>query len=196
MMPEQKRRFIVRQALDMGPTPERMAKGDFDAGSPPRVLTTVTAMLRSGDITQDEARAADRWYRDYQLAFLTGYTLSRYGQPNTYEAPHEDHDPNTQRLRHDAVSFAVVRGQAAERISEIRSRLGVCGHQRLKMMLVDEMSFSDMGAIIFPRQARPNAITSMKSQCSMIVAQLNEFYRGQDKSESKKIDLPVYTEYA
>ncbi|WP_415489152.1 hypothetical protein [Acetobacter sp.] len=173
-----------------------MAKSLFEKGVPPRVLTTVTAMLRSGDITQEEADAGERWYRDYQLAYLTGYTLSRLGQDNTYEAPPEGHDPNTLRLKHDAVSFSVVRAEAAVRISEIRCRLGMCGHQRLKMMLVDEMSFSDMGAIIFPRAARTNAITSIKSQCSMVLLQLAESYREKAKSSREKIGLSVYTECA
>ncbi|WP_291365332.1 hypothetical protein [Acetobacter sp. UBA5411] len=191
-MAAQKRRVVIRQAEDMGPTPERIAKGDFETGSPPRVLTTVTAMLRSGDITQDEADAADRWYRDYQLAFLTGYTLSRYGQANTYEAPHEDHDPNTQRLRHDAVSFAVVRGQAAGRISEIRSRLGMCGHQRLKMMLVDEMSFSRIGEAIYPKKSQPDAVRSAKFQCAIILEQLREFYQSSANEQKNLRDCIEY----
>lgn len=176
-MAAKKRRFVVRQAEDNGPTPERMAKSLFEKGVPPRVLTTVTAMLRSGDITQEEADAGERWYRDYQLAYLTGYTLSRLGQDNTYEAPPEGSDPNTLRLKHDAVSFGVVRAEAAVRISEIRCRLGMCGHQRLKMMLVDEMSFAAIGAELFPAVSGDHARRKITAQCALVMAQLSEFYR-------------------
>lgn len=62
-------RYVIPRAQDNGPTPERAVKSVFTRGNPPRVLTTVQSLLNAGDISQDDANAGERWYRDYIFAY-------------------------------------------------------------------------------------------------------------------------------
>ncbi len=156
----------------MGPTPERERRSDWSGKTPKRVLTTVQALLNAGDITQDAANAADRWYRDYAF----GYHDYREFAP--------DHVADT-TTRHDAVSWQVVRATACGRIVDVRQALGVCAHQRLRMMLVDELSFRAMGEALFPKLNTTVARGKLSAQCSLILEQLSEYYRALNRSKEK-----------
>lgn len=157
------KRHEIRDAQDMGPTPERAARSDWSGKAPKRVLTTVQALLNAGDITQEAANAADRWYRDY----VFGYHDYREFAP--------DHVADT-ITRHDAVSWQVVRANACGRIVDVRQALGVCAHQRLQMMLVDELSFRQMGEAVFPKISPDLGRKKIGAQCAMLLEQLSEFY--------------------
>ena len=199
-----KRRFVINRAQDNGPTPERAAKGDFgwvgeDEGKKTDVRSrnkVVANMLNAGDITQEAVNAADRWYRDYCLAYQAGYTLSRVNGEASYQTRSKEDDDGMGR--HDAVSFSVVRGKAAVRVSEVRSALGVCAEVRLKAMLIDELNFTKMGALFFPGLPRNNATPHIKAQCMMVLEQLSSFYllRQKEGSSLRRNELPCQTEYA
>lgn len=157
-------RHEIRQAQDMGPTPERERRSDWSGKAPRRVLTTVQALLNAGDITQEAANAADRWYRDYAFG---------YCDYKEFDAGHVA-DTTT---KHDAVSWQVVRANACGRIVGVRQALGVCAHQRLRMMMVDELSFRAMGEALFPRVSSSTAQRKIAAQCTLVLEQLSEFYR-------------------
>ncbi|WP_215762208.1 hypothetical protein [Acetobacter sp. P1H12_c] len=169
-------RHEIRHAQDMGPTPERAARSDWSGKAPKRVLTTVQALLNAGDITQEAANAADRWYRDY----VFGYHDYREFAP--------DHVADT-TTRHDAVSWQVVRANACGRIVDVRQALGVCAHQRLRMMLVDELSFRQMGEALFPAVSKSTSSTKVSSQCSFLLEQLHSFYSSQ-RADKRRTEAP------
>lgn len=141
------------------PTPERLARSQFVGTYPMRVLRTVQALLHAGDISQSAADAAERWYQDY----IFGYC--------DYKEIPPDHRLST-LTRHDSVSWQLVRGKAMARISAVQAALGLCAHQRLRMMLVDELSFRAMGAALFPALAASSAQRKIAAQCALVLEQL------------------------
>lgn len=169
-------RHAIRQAEDNGPTPERLAKSVFSKSAPPRVVTTVMALLQSGDITQEAANAADRWYRDYAFGYCD------------YKEFSPDHVADT-TTKHDAVSWQVVRANACGLIVDVRAALGVCADKRLRMMMVDELSFRQMGEALFPKVSVDLARKKIAAQCAMLLEQLAEFYVNQ--ARQKKACTPV-----
>ncbi|MBO1325360.1 hypothetical protein K2X14_11525 [Acetobacter sp. TBRC 12305] len=168
--PRVKPRYEIPQAQNNGPTPERAAKSVFTRGIPPRVLTTVQALLNSGDISQDEANAAERWYRDWAFAYH-----------GVIEFP-ENHEGDT-TTRHDDVSWLMTRAAAAGRLGRVRDALGMCAELRLRMMLVDESSFRQMGAILIPHHAEATAGKKVAAQCAILLEQLSEFYLSMRKEK-------------
>lgn len=156
-------RHEIRRAVDNGPTPERLAKSEWVGNAPKRVLVTVQALLNAGDITQEAANAAERWYRDYVFGACG------------YKEFSPDHVADT-TTRHDDVSWQVVRANAWGRVVDVRQALGVCAHQRLRMMLVDELSFRAMGEMFFPKISSDLGRKKIGAQCAMLLEQLSEFY--------------------
>ena len=156
-------RYQIAQAVDNGPTVERLAKSIFTRGNPPRVLTTVQSLLNAGDITQDAANAAERWYRDYIFG------------KNGYVEFAPDHVADT-TTRHDDISWQVVRANAWGNVLDVKFKLGKCAHQRLEMMLVDELSFAQMGARILPGASQESSRKKLAAQCALLLEQLSEFY--------------------
>lgn len=151
-----------------GPTSERMEKSVFTteasvSGGPVRVLTTVQALLNAHDITQDAANAAERWYRDWVFAYVGHIEYPAHHTPNTL-------------TRHDDVSWQMTRAHAAGRLADVRHALGACSEVRLKLMLVDEMSFMQIGRIIFPHLSDARARLKVSAQCAMLLEQLEGFY--------------------
>mgnify|MGYP001309131998 FL=1 len=159
--------FLSTQA-GYGPTPERMAKSVFVTeesmpDAPLRVLGTVQALLSARDITQDAANAAERWYRDWVFATV-GHIEYAPG-----------HTANT-LTRHDDVSWQMTRAHAAGRLSDVRHALGLCAQVRLRLMLVDELSFMQMGRVLFPHLSDARARLKVSAQCAMLLEQLEGFY--------------------
>ncbi|WP_240554675.1 hypothetical protein [Acetobacter cibinongensis] len=144
------------------PTPERRTHSQFVGSKPARVLRTVQALLNSGDIPQTAADAAERWYQDY----VFGYCGYKEFSP--------EHRPST-LTRHDAVSWQIVRGKAMARITDVQQALGLCAHQRLRMMLVDELSFRAMGVALFPTLSASSAQRKIAAQCALVLEQLEAF---------------------
>lgn len=149
--------------VPLAPTPERLARSVFTGSAPLRVLTTVQALLNAGDIGQDAANAAERWYRDWMFA--------REGVSDN--APAAQAESIT---RHDAVSWQLVRGRASARLSDVRAALGGCGEVRLCLMMVREMSFAQMGKILFPHLSEARSRLKVSAQCAMVLEQLESFY--------------------
>ncbi|KAA8387629.1 hypothetical protein FKW31_03000 [Acetobacter sp. DmW_136] len=164
--------YIIPRAQDNGPTPERAVKSVFTRGNPPRVLTTVQSLLNAGDISQDDANAGERWYRDYIFAY-----------EGIIEFP-DNHVSDT-TVRHDAVSWNVTRAVALDRILDVRDALGERANQILRMMLVDELSFRQIGETFFPRLNATVARGKMSAQCSMLLQQLSGFYQMQKRRKEK-----------
>ncbi|PYD63548.1 hypothetical protein [Gluconacetobacter entanii] len=154
----------VQRTLDTVVTPERQRRSEWvTKGGVPRVRTTVQALLNAGDIDQGAADAAERWYRDF--------VFGHYGYVEF--APDHENDTCT---RHDSVSWQVVRAKAVGRIADVRDALGMCAHHRLRLMLVEEKSFSAMGPALYPRLSPSVSRGRVSAQCALILEQLADFY--------------------
>lgn len=159
---------ILEMAEEVTPTVERLSKSDFTHGSPRRVLTTVKALYNSGDIDAEAVQASERWYRDYVFA-STGY----------FESLASSEPSNG--LSNDQITMGLVRASAGARITDVKKELKFCGHIRLHMMLVDELSFAAMGRKLFPDLGHDAARYKVSGQCSLILTQLSEFYAARQK---------------
>ncbi|GBR46005.1 hypothetical protein CSR02_06025 [Acetobacter pomorum] len=124
-----------------------------------RPRRTVQGLLQAGDITQAAADAAERWCRNYVFGY---YDYLEHTSPA----------PQGQTVRHDAVSWQMVRAQAMARITAVRDALGLCAHQRLRMMLVDDLSFRAMGEALFPTISSSSAQRKIAAQCALVLEQL------------------------
>ncbi|GCD74220.1 hypothetical protein NBRC3299_0512 [Acetobacter pasteurianus NBRC 3299] len=124
-----------------------------------RPRRTVQGLLQAGDITQDAADAAEQWCRNYVFGYFD-------------YLEHTNPAPQGQTVRHDAVSWQMVRAKAMARITAVRDALGLCAHQRLRMMLVDELSFRAMGEALFPTISSSSAQRKIAAQCALVLEQL------------------------
>lgn len=150
---------ISHHLAENGPTPERRARSEFVGAAPPRVLRTVQALLQAGDITQSAADAAERWYQDYMFGYCNYVEFSDQHRPATL-------------TRHDAVSWQLIRARAMARVTAVREALGLCAHQRLRMLLVDELSFRAMGEALFPTISAGSSQRKIAAQCALLLEQL------------------------
>ncbi|ASC05222.1 hypothetical protein [Acetobacter pasteurianus] len=173
-------RYIIPHAQDNGPTPERAAKGVFTGGRPAREKTVVDAMLSAGDISQDQADAADRWLRTWIFAY------------DGYKEFSDNHQPNTE-IKHDDLSWLMTRGDAIGCLYDVRQAIGACGELRLKGMLLEKLSFSAMGRTLFPRISPDLSRKKVSAQCALVLEQLYEFYQNERlaKKSKKETCTPV-----
>jgi len=173
---KRKPRFLIAKADDVGPTPERRLKEDYDdltlRGTKLRERTrqnTVKALYDAGDIGADALNAAQWWYADYIFSTVGHLDLMQECLPENY-------------LRGDVHTYAISRGHAGARISRVRERLGFCAHVRLELMLAREMSFSAMAGHLFPDLASSTARMKIASQCSLVLEQLAASYQRRKNS--------------
>ncbi|WP_010515779.1 hypothetical protein [Komagataeibacter oboediens] len=154
----------TKRILNTVVTPERQKRSEWTVQQgAPRVRSTVQALLNAGDIDQDAADAADRWYRDF--------VFGHYG----YVEFAPNHENNT-CTRHDAVSWQVVRANAVGRIADVRDAMGMCAHVRLRMMIAEEKTFSDMGKVLYPGTTDSVGRRKVSAQCALVLEQLSDYY--------------------
>ncbi|MCG4273911.1 hypothetical protein [Acetobacter senegalensis] len=170
-----KPRHEIRYAQDNAPTVERARKSVFKSspGKPAKEQTVVDAMLVAGDISQDAANAADRWFRVWQFAY------------NGYKEFSENHIPNTE-IKHDDLSWLMTRADAVGDLYDVRKALGVCSETRLRAMLVEKLSFRKIGECMFPRVSTDLARKKIAAQCAFLLEQLSEYYRNVDRERRRE----------
>ncbi|GAN66892.1 hypothetical protein [Acetobacter orientalis] len=165
-------RYQIAHAVDNGPTVERLAKSVFTKGSPPRVLTTVQALLNAQSISQDAANAAERWYRDYVFG-KCGYVEYK-----------PDYVPDT-TTKHDDISWQVVRANAWGHVLDVKFTLGKCAHTLLEMMLADEMTLAKIGERLFPSISRSLASNKANAQCCIVLETLAAYYQSERSKRAR-----------
>ncbi|MXV35954.1 MULTISPECIES: hypothetical protein [unclassified Saccharibacter] len=164
--------------LSDGPTTERTLKPDYETvgmGKRKRRVKarTVQTLHESGDISGEAVTAANRWLEDY--IFFKGAYADYLKDPLD-----RDYIPG------NIHTFAVARGKAAARIAEVREALGLCSHVRLEMLLVEGMSFSAIGKKLWPAKERATQAKAARSQCSLLLEQLANFYVEKHKKEARE----------
>lgn len=157
-----KDRLILSDTESCLPTPERMKRSRFRKdGDAVRVLSTVAWLYRAGDIGDDEVAASERWRMEYDYATLG--IVDAGGPKRGGEAG-------------DIHTWMLGRGKCSERLRKLAELLGQSLHTRIEMMLVREMSFPDMAAMIFPEGPRASARTKTAAQCALALERLSEYY--------------------
>lgn len=123
-----------------------------------RLTSGLAALTRRGDIDQTHVVAAERWYRDYVMGIIGA---------RDPEAPQSGRAP-------DIHAAMLARTAAVARCRSIRQNLGHCSEIRLKLLLIDELSFSATAKHLFPGEA--NGRKKVAAQMSFLLEQLAEYY--------------------
>jgi hypothetical protein len=133
-----------------------------------RVIGGLTLLSKAGDIAQDQADAAQRWYKDYVMGIIGA------------------HDPEARRSGKapDLHAAMLSRTEAIGRCKTVRHSLGLCGEVRLRLLLVDELSFSAIAAILLPGDV--NGRKKVAAQMVLLLQKLTELYDRIDRAKMKR----------
>ncbi len=123
-----------------------------------RVVGGLATLARAGDIDPAQSSAAERWYRDYVMGVIGA------------------RDPEARRSGKapDIHASMFARTSAVARCRSVREGLGLCGEIRLKLLLVDELSFSAIASKLLPGDV--NGRKKVAAQMSFLLEQLTELY--------------------
>ena len=132
-----------------------------------RVVGALAVLARSGDIDQAQSSAAERWYRDYVMG-VVGARDPEAGRSG--RAP-------------DIHASMLARSAAIGRCRMVRSGLGLCGEVRLKLLLIDELSFSAIAAKLLPNDV--NGRKKIAAQIALLLEQLSELYVTLDRRSER-----------
>lgn len=140
-MAGQKRRVVIRQADDMGPTPERSGKSEFrPAGGAVRKNPPIDRLVTSGQINAVQYNDALRWRQEFEKAYA-GYV----DHASDYVSPEDG--------RHDPMTWRIMCMDSGVWLGEIRDKIGKRADALLVWLLIGEMSFVDIGTRLFPNMA-------------------------------------------
>ena len=128
-----------------------------------RIVGALAALARSGDIDQAQSSAAERWYRDYVMG-VVGARDPEGGRSG--RAP-------------DIHASMLARSAAVGRCRMVRNGLGFCGEVRLRLLLIDELSFSAIAAKLLPDDV--NGRKKIAAQMALLLEQLSELYMTLDQ---------------
>ena len=141
-------------------TPERLGKGQ-DARveeNVQRLVGGVSSLTGTGDADSAATSAAERWYRDYVMGVIGARDPEARGSGR---AP-------------DIHASMLARAAAISRCRTVREGLGLCSEVRLKLLLVDELSFSVIAEKLLPGDT--NGRKKIAAQMSFLLEQLAEQY--------------------
>ncbi|MBE7209762.1 MAG: hypothetical protein INR65_01970 [Gluconacetobacter diazotrophicus] len=148
-------------------TPERCGKGQdlVVREDVQRVASGLTTLGAAGDVSAEQATAAERWYRDYVMGVVGA------------------RDPEGKRSGRapDLHASMLARTAAVGRCRFVREALGLCGEVRLKLLLVEELSFSAIASVLLPNDS--NGRKKVAAQFLLLLEQLSEIYAHLDRSK-------------
>ncbi len=156
----------VTDYLEHRTTLERLRKGsDFHVvDRVQRLCGPLSALRRAGDIEDNHVAAADRWYRDYVIGV---------------EGARDPDSVRTGKAR-DFHAGMLSRVAACARHRSVREALGFCTEVRLRLLLVDELSFSTIASKLMPHDV--NGRKKVAAQMVFLLEQLAEHYDAHDKN--------------
>ena len=134
-----------------------------------RVVGALAPLARNGDIDQAQTSAAERWYRDYVMGVIGA------------------RDPEAKRSGKapDLHASMLARAAAVTRCRAVRNGLGLCGELRLRLLLIDELSFSSIANRLFPGDV--NGRKKIAAQMAFLLEQLAELYLALDKRPNRDV---------
>jgi hypothetical protein len=133
-----------------------------------RVSNGVQALLKAGDVEAHQVEAAERWYKDYVLGVIGA------------------RDPDRKRSggAADIHTAMLARTAACGRCRIVRTALGLCSEIRLKLLLIDELSFSAIAAKLRPGDV--NGRKKIAAQMALLLEQLSEVYAQIDQQRKAR----------
>ena len=137
-----------------------------------QVVSGLATLAKSGDIGQAHSSAAERWYRDYVMGVMGA------------------RDPEARRSGKapDPHAAMLARTAAVGRCRAVRRGLGLCGEIRLKLLLIDEFSFSAIAGKLLPGDV--NGRKKIAAQMSFLLEQLAELYAELDRQRAETFRVP------
>ena len=138
-----------------------------------QIVTGVTTLAKCGDIDQAQSSAAERWYRDYVMGVVGA----------------RDPEARSSGKAPDVHASMLARTAAIGRCRAVRQGLGLCGEIRLRLLLVDELSFSAIAAELLPGDV--NGRKKIAAQMSFLLEQLAELYAELDRQRMRAAKAPV-----
>lgn len=127
-------------------------------GNIQQVVGGLATLERSGELNQAQSASAERWYRDYVMGVIGA----------------RDPDQRSSGKAPDIHASMLARTAAVTRCRAVREGLGMCGELRLKLFLVDELTFSAIAARLLPSDG--NGRKKIAAQLSFLLEQLTELY--------------------
>ena len=130
-----------------------------------QIVGALASLRRSGEIDDCHVAAANRWYRDWVMG-VEGAS-----------------DPSTRRSGQaaDAHARMLTRVAACARCTEVRRCLGAIAENRLRMIVLDELSFSEVGRRLMPGDV--NSRKKVAAQTVLLLDMLAEHYASGDRAK-------------
>lgn len=128
-----------------------------------RVVGGLATLTRLGDVDQAQSSAGERWYRDYVMGIMGARDPDARGSG---QAP-------------DIHASMLARTAAISRCRSVRDSLGLCGELRLRLLLIDELSFSTIAVRLLPGDI--NGRKKIAAQMVFLLEQLAELYASLDR---------------
>ncbi len=128
-----------------------------------QVLGALASLQRTGEISDCHVEAANRWYRDWIMGIEGA------------------HDPFSERSGKapDAHVRMLSRVAACGRCSDVRRSLGQRAEDRLRLILLEELSFSEIGRRLLPGDG--NARRKIAAQTVLLLEMLADHYASRDR---------------
>ena len=132
-----------------------------------RVQGPLAGLRRSGDIDDSHVAAAERWYRDWVMGVEGAVDP---GVSRTGKAP-------------DIHAAMLSRVAASARCTDVRRSLGCAAEQRLRMIVLEELSFSEVGRRLMPGDQ--NGRKKVAAQTAFLLELLAEHYQSRDGAQRR-----------
>ena len=134
-----------------------------------RVQGALGALRRAGDIDDSHVAAAERWYRDWVMG-VEGAA-----------------DPSVRRSGKapDVHAAMLARVAACGRCKDVRRSLGSAAEVRLRLIVLEELSFSEVGRRLMPGDL--NGRKEVAAQTAFLLELLAEHYHVRDGEARRRV---------
>ncbi|MFC0500074.1 hypothetical protein [Asaia krungthepensis] len=152
-------------------TIERMAKDDyFGAHDARKRCRNLFSLRQSGDIDSEGETMAERWRNDYEFAGFGYADFMREPMGADY-------------VKGDAITFAVSRGIAGERVAIVREILGNPAHGLLVRLLHHDHSFAAIARDLLPAADTTTANKAIRQRAVQLLQILPGAYKAARKMQ-------------
>ncbi len=134
-----------------------------------RVQGALAGLRRSGEIDDSHVAAAERWYRDWVMG------VERASDPAIRRSGKAA----------DAHSGMLARVAALARCGDVRRCLGTRAETRLRMIVLEELSFSEAGRRLMPGDV--NSRKKIAAQTVLLLEMLAEHYHTHDQARRERV---------
>lgn len=160
-----KRTLSPRFEPGLLPTLERMSRDDYcGAHDNRKKCRNLFALRQSGDLDSEGETMAERWRNDYEFA--------NFGYADFMREP-----LSSDYIKGDAITFAVSRGLAGERVALVREILGNNSHGLLVRLLFHDHSFASIARDMLAGADTTSANKAVRQRAVQLLQVLPGAYR-------------------